>query len=141
MAAGGTRLFSRTSTDSLGMDVLLSIHPYHAARIFDGVKRTEFRRVRVRCVPPVRVWIYETAPVGMITGSADLAGVTEGPPAELLKYELDLEERPRLASYLSGSKTCSALHLDSPVRFSHPMSLSELGIRRPPQSYQRLGQL
>ncbi|MBQ7252039.1 MAG: hypothetical protein IJS32_05490 [Kiritimatiellae bacterium] len=58
--------------------VILAIHPRHAAAIYDGTKRWEFRKVP----PPVPgfVLLYETAPVSAVTGKVYLAAKIQGEP-------------------------------------------------------------
>lgn len=58
--------------------VILAIHPRHAAAIYAGTKRWEFRKVP----PPVPGWVllYETAPVSAVTGKVFLAAKIQGEP-------------------------------------------------------------
>ena len=60
-----------------GLELLISIRPEHADNIVDGVKTVEFRR---RFPPEHRVrgatvWIYSTAPVRGVIGTATVVSV------------------------------------------------------------------
>jgi len=48
--------------------LLLSIRPTSRPAIYARLKRAEFRRIRPRCACPIRALIYETRPVGLVTG-------------------------------------------------------------------------
>jgi predicted transcriptional regulator len=122
------------------MAVLLSIHPRHACRIYAGSKTAEFRRTRMRVSPPIDLWIYETLPVGNVTGRARVERITYGDANELVWLERDLAERPYVMKYLAGTQLSTALHLSRVERLELPVSLGELGIARPPQSYCYLGE-
>lgn len=121
------------------MGLLLSVRPYHAHRIFAGLKTAEFRRVRVRQQCPTTIWIYETAPVRAVTGTVQLKGISFGHGDDLCMFEANAAERTALKAYLAGARQCSALHLGLAVRFDRPLTLSDLGVMRAPQSYQNFG--
>jgi predicted transcriptional regulator len=117
---------------------LISIRPHHASRLWSGAKRAEFRRARVRMVPPLWLAVYETLPVGAVTGAILVQSVTHDTPAALIALEPDLAERATVCAYLRGSKRASALHVHGTYRLDSPLPLDSLGVLRAPQSYQRL---
>lgn len=126
-----------TTPTPTGPDVLVSIHPRHAARIYSGRKTREFRRVRVRFTVGARVWLYETAPVRRVTGSVVLADVLLGGP-ELAQLETDPRGRLELEDYLRGAKHVTALIVTGAQRLAEPLTLDVVGVSRAPQSYQFL---
>jgi predicted transcriptional regulator len=116
--------------------VVMSIHPHHARRIYEGVKPFEFRRSGVRIQPGDVVLIYETAPVSAVTGQARVEAVVKGNVASLSSLESSLDERSHVERYLSGAVNPTALRLCDIAQYRTARDLPSLGIRRPPQSYQ-----
>lgn len=114
---------------------VFSLHPRHAARIYDGCKTAEFRRVRVALDTPLTMWIYETAPTSEVTGHVQIVSATRGTPREMALLEPDPAERRLVADYLDGAAVATALHLASPCRLDLPVPVTSLGLSRAPRSY------
>ena len=116
--------------------VLMSIHPAYAAGILSGSKQVEFRRTRL-CRPVSHVLIYETAPVGRLTGLFEVSGVEEGEPDAVWWRYAGVAGLDRAAydAYFSGCQRAIAFRVENPMRLSEPLPLSALapGVR-PPQS-------
>ncbi len=73
--------------------IMLSLRPEWAEAIYRREKRVEFRRQRVRVEPGDLVVIYETRPVGLVTGEFVVRGVHYGRPRDIKKLESDLQRR------------------------------------------------
>jgi predicted transcriptional regulator len=123
-------------------DVLFSIRPAHADRIFDGTKTVELRRRFTSDIKPgTLALIYSTSPTSALTGSAKIRTV------ECLELS-DLWETHRAAAclgkgdfecYFSGLDRGYAIMLESATPLDRPVGLRELRKRfgfEPPQSYQ-----
>lgn len=116
----------------------MSIHPYHASRIYSLAKPYEFRRVGAGLQPGVRIFIYETAPVSLVTGEVVVVATQGGDAHDLVALEPDLKERDHVRRYLTGASRPVALQLGRAIRYNRGLSLQDLGVTRAPQSYQFL---
>jgi predicted transcriptional regulator len=118
---------------------VFSLHPEQAGRIHAGLKTNEFRRGRVRVPPGSRVLMYETAPVGRVTGHFTVGEVHHGTPDEVLAREPNADSRRGAAPYLEGAESASGLEVVDVVRYDRPRTLREAtGMSRPPQRYARV---
>jgi predicted transcriptional regulator len=118
--------------------LLLSIRPAFAAAIYGGSKVYEFRRIAPRRAIPGAALIYETMPVGRVTGwthVAEAIPIVPGKAGELADLRDPFAEG--YAHYLRGARSPCALALSSASCFSTPITLSDLSPRpfRPPQSF------
>jgi predicted transcriptional regulator len=120
--------------------LLIAIRPYHAARIWSGKKPYEFRRRSLNLSTGDLVLVYETSPVCAVTGTFSVGKLLRGNPSHVVRLEPDLEEQRTVLDYLSGAKIATAIEIvGAQRRVSLP--LEALGLRRAPQSYQRLSGL
>ncbi len=123
-------------------DVLFSIRPAHAEKIFKGDKTVELRRRFASAVTPgTLALIYSTSPTSALTGSAtitavqcmDLATLWDTHRVGACLGKNDFE------AYFSGLERGYAIVLDSARSLDRPVGLAELRKRfgfEPPQSYQ-----
>lgn len=119
-------------------NILISIHPRHAGRIYAGTKSFEYRRRASGLLERDRLLIYETAPISKITGEARIEEVQAGSSHELSMLESDCTERKLVARYLAGARRPVALKLVQIVKYKSGKSLKEFGLRYPPRTYQFL---
>lgn len=121
--------------------LLLSIHPRHAAKLFQGDKTFEFRRVRPNVSAGDTVLVYVTGPVSAIRGSFTAGSIEQGTPISLwrrfgAKSGLSREE---LLGYFSGKTIGFAIPINNPKCLRRDIPLQEIvGLLRgfrPPQSY------
>jgi predicted transcriptional regulator len=118
--------------------VLLSIRPRFAGAIFDGVKDFEFRRCIYRRRDVQNVWVYASAPVGLVIG---VFGVDEILSLRISSLWAHTRHAAGISkeifdTYFSGCHLGHALAIGQRWRFAEPIPLSALGIARPPQSFQ-----
>ncbi len=116
--------------------MLLSINPEHVSNILNGTKRFEFRRTR--CKSPVGLMvIYCTAPVKTVVGQARIVRVIEGSPAEVWNRTKDAAgiSRHFFDEYYDGRDKAVAYELGDIIRYEKPRTLSDFGLRCPPQSF------
>ncbi len=116
--------------------LLLSINPDHVSNILNGTKRYEFRRSR--CKSPVDLMvIYCTAPVKMVVGQARIVRVIEGNPEEVWNETKDAAgiSRHFFDEYYDGRDNAVAYELMNVIRYGEPRTLSDYGLRYPPQSF------
>jgi predicted transcriptional regulator len=117
--------------------LLLSIRSRFADAIYSGAKRFEFRRLTPRRSIPGLALIYETLPVGMVTGIAHVASASSLTPEGAARVAgSDDPFANAYEGYLQGAMSPCALALVRPRRFTAPIGLTQLtNLRRPPQSF------
>lgn len=122
------------------MNVILSIHPKWAKKIYSGEKRVEWRKSFPKIEGKTRVYMYETAPIKRVTGFFTLLDV-EGVDANksiTFAYDKGCVSIDDLKKYQGDSMCVFAWEIKrgSVVKFYQPKSLSDFGLKRPPQSWQ-----
>ena len=123
---------------------LISIHSVHATGILAGTKTVEVRR-RFPVFPAgTRLWIYETAPVGEVTGFVTIKDIERSTPAVLWRRHGNFVGISRAAfeTYLGGCAEAVAICLSGPCRVITPIAAARLRTMRdrfhPPQVVTRL---
>ena len=61
----------------LTLTAVMAIQTHHADRIYRGDKQFEYRRLRPRFTPGIKVYIYEPLPVQAVTGYFHVAGLID----------------------------------------------------------------
>lgn len=125
-------------------DILISVKPKFATRIFDGTKTVELRRRNLQVPAGVRIWIYSTTPVAAIIGRATLEKIIAAEPsaiwdnfgqeAAISKAEFDI--------YFAQREFAYALVLSGAEALQKPISLDAIKARvsifHPPQFFWRM---
>lgn len=128
------------STPIFHGEVLISIKHKYATLIYAGIKRYELRHNAPSFGKNTRLWIYEPKPVGMITGYVDFKDCMIAEPWSIwLRYRTALGIRhEEFAEYYKQREKAFAWLLADPIKLEEPISLADIGLTRPPQSYQFL---
>ena len=119
--------------------IVLAIKPRYAKAIYEGRKNWEFRKAP----PPLfrEMYVYESAPVSMITGTIIFSETVTGIPLAVWDivrtnkcYTRNLTgiSFPDLEAY-AGKKLVTALRVYKAERFDTPVKLNP----RPPQNWGR----
>lgn len=122
------------------MRLLLSIHPEHAAKIFAGTKRFEFRKLKPRD-EVTRVVVYVTSPEARVIGDFAVGRVLVASPTALWKLTRDSAglSRDALYRYFAGCIEGVAIEVASVRRFKRPKRISEyVSDGRAPQGFRYL---
>lgn len=126
---------------SMDEALLLSIRPRFARLLFDGSKTVELRRKTPNVQAGMLVLVYESSPTMALVGSGTIKSVTVGSP-DVMWATADSQaglSRPEYDKYFEGCAQATFLGLASLVRFTRPVTLSDMRERwpwlRPPQSY------
>jgi predicted transcriptional regulator len=115
---------------------IISIRPFFVKAIFGLEKRFEFRRVLAKFRTGDRMIVYASAPISMLVGEFRVGRVLTGTPSELKAVVGHDPLRQHTESYLSGAKSCTAIEIISPRRWSRPLPLASMAPSiKPPQSY------
>ncbi len=130
------------------MNIILSIHPKWAEKIYSREKTIEWRKNMPHRMdayklrdgdPNFKVYLYETAPVRKITGFFCWGGVTlfdarfmhDGfPPATYGCVNVE-----DLKKYQSENCAICGWFIEFPQKFNEQKSLEDFGLKRPPQSW------
>ena len=138
------------------MNIILSIHPKWAEKIYSGEKTIEWRKVIPSCLfplhlsnKPFKVFMYETTPVKKVTGyfvCRDVVKLTMSePPWENAEIHPAAKKVIKegcvplddLKKYAGKKKVVYGLKVFYWSTFFYgPKSLEEFNIKRAPQSWQ-----
>lgn len=121
-------------------DVLISIQHQYAAQIYDGTKRYLLKHNAPSFVSGKIMWIYEPLPVARITGLVEFRACIMAAPFliwERFKYGLGVTQAEFFRYYV-GRDTAYAWELGSKLKLDESITLADIGLTRPPQSYQYL---
>ena len=116
--------------------VLMSIKPIYAKKILDGSKWVEFRRVPYKSKDINGVFIYETKPVGMVTGEFYVRRILHE-PLELLWEHTERWagiSKDEFMQYFHDCETGYALPTSTVKKYDKPIPISEFGVK-PPQNF------
>lgn len=119
------------------MRVLMSIKPEFVAKIFRGDKKYEFRRVLFKRTDVESIVIYATHPVSKIVGEVTVDSILVDKPSKIwtrTKRESGISKE-YFDSYFSGKELANAICIKSTEQYLTPISLSEMNVRRAPQSF------
>jgi predicted transcriptional regulator len=122
------------------MKVLLSIKPEFTARIFDGSKRYEYRRVIHKDRTAKIAIVYASSHVRKVIGEFEIEDILD---EELLVLWSKTEkyagiDKQRFFAYFKNKSRGYAIKIGKTTLYCPPLSLSSLGIPKPPQSFRYL---
>ena len=114
---------------------VFALKPEWADLILSGAKTVEIRRGRMKRMID-RMLIYRTG-TGLIVGEARVKGMHAAPP-EIIWRGYGTESRiPKnlFDEYAKGADRLYAYRLENPIRYGKPKTLSDIGLKRAPQSW------
>lgn len=120
----------------------MSIHPAYAAAILDGSKLVEFRK-RPIADDVTHVVVYATAPVSAVVGAFTVADqYTVHPKALWRRFRAVAGIGQKdFMTYYEGRDFGTAIAIGNVMPAASPLALAaDLGISRPPQSFQYLNE-
>ena len=117
--------------------ILMSINPQHVANIMCGKKVFEFRKRA--CKRKVdKIYIYSTTPIMKVVGEAQVEDVLIDHPNAICKVTSRQAgiDKEFFDKYFFDREEAVAYKLKNIIEYTAPKSLSDLGVRIAPQSYQ-----
>lgn len=116
--------------------ILISIKKQYSDLIFEGSKTVEYRKV-LPSKPVDRCFIYESRGSGRVVGYFTLSKTTSCSLAEAWSLTSDAGalSKTQFDIYYEGRSKSVLFYIASCHRFDKPFELSELGIKRAPQSF------
>jgi len=117
-------------------NALFSIRPEYAEKILSGKKCFEFRTIQCRREIR-RIVIYVPMPVSQIVGEAEVLRIVKAPPDVLWEKVQGAGgiSKANFDAYFRGRSVAVAYQLEQPMRYQNASLISDLGIKRPPQSF------
>ena len=108
--------------------LVISLKPYYADMLFDGLKKVELRRRIASHVSDRDVYIYVSSPVRELRGGFRVGQVWEGTPEDVWKIVEDLSTitRPEYDDYFQGQAIAYALEVTNVWEYESPVGLSWL---------------
>jgi len=122
------------------MQVLLSIKPEFALKIFDGSKRYEYRRTIFKNQEVSRVIVYASDPIKQIIGEFEIEDILHEDPESLwakTKRHAGISKK-RFFNYFTNKSKGYAIKVKATRAYDNPIPLGSLMISLPPQSYMYL---
>lgn len=116
--------------------ILLSIKPEYVEKIFDGIKKYEYRKTK--CKEKVeKIIIYSTAPVMQVVGEAEVEEIIEDMPENVWKKTKDYSGTTyeAFSEYYKGKNQAVAFKLKNVKKYEEMKSLKSFGIEVAPQSF------
>lgn len=120
-------------------EILLSIKPEYAQRIFKGEKRYEYRKRLFKRNDINSIVVYVTKPVGKVIGEFEIAEILEGDPIDIwekTKKHSGITKKDYI-EYFEGNEKGYAISIKNYVVYKKPLELKELNsaIKSAPQSF------
>jgi len=122
------------------MEVLLSIKPEFAQKIFEGTKIYEYRRVIFSKPQIKKIIVYASAPISKVIGEFEIEKVISDEPTSLWE---DTKEHSGISKsyfskYFEGKSIGFAIKVKRTKKYQAPKCIFETYGIRPPQSFQYL---
>lgn len=119
-------------------NVLISIKPEFVKLIFSGEKLFEYRK-RVPSKVDIAL-VYVTAPIKRIVGEFKITKILSMSPEQLWQetYLQSGLSHEQFLTYFGNSSVAYALAIDNANLYDSPIELSDINIKRAPQSWQYL---
>jgi predicted transcriptional regulator len=122
------------------MKVLLSIKPEFALRIFDESKKYEYRRIIFKRREVETVVVYASDPIKLVIGEFDIGEILHKKPEQLWAqtYNHAGITKTRFLEYFGDQPKGYAIEIKKTRKYQTPLSLNELMLSLPPQSFMYL---
>lgn len=119
------------------MKVLLSIKPEFASKIFDGSKKYEYRRVIFKRKGVETIVVYASDPIKRVIGEFDVGEVLHEAPEQLWEQTRGHAgiTKIRFMQYFANQEKGFAIGVKEARKYSNSLSLDDLMLSLPPQSF------
>ena len=121
--------------------ILLSIKPEYSDRIFDGIKKYEYRR-HIPTTNVEKIIVYSTAPLKKVVGEVEVINTLSMKKTSLWEITKSYAgiSREGYRAYFKNSKIANAFSLGRATRYDEPKELADYDINQAPQSFVYLPQ-
>lgn len=117
--------------------VLMSIKPEFAHKIFEGVKKFEFRKQVFKDASVKKVIVYSSSPEQKVIGEFEIEAVLSGSPNEIWKQTKKYSgiSQEFYDEYFDGRDKAYAVKIAATKRYRKAKILADYNIRLAPQSF------
>lgn len=118
------------------MKVLLSIKPEFAGKIFDGIKKYEYRRSIFK-QPVDCVVVYVSAPISLVIGEFEIEEIIHSEIQDLWENTKEHSgiTRDFFEAYFKDKETGYAIRIGNSQKYEKPLPIYESFGLKPPQSF------
>ena len=122
------------------MKILLSIKPEFASKIFDGSKKYEYRRTIFKRKGVKSIVLYVSDPTRLVIGEFEIGDILYDKPDELWAKTWNHAgiTKKGFMDYFTNLTQGYAIAIKQARKYETPLSLNELMISQPPQSFRYL---
>ena len=108
--------------------LIISLKPYYADMVFEGLKKVELRRRIASQMSNRDVFIYVSSPIRELRGGFRVGQVWEGSPEDVWNIVADLStiNRREFDAYFQGQAVAYALEVTNVWEYKSPVPLSWL---------------
>ena len=119
------------------MEVLLSIKPEFANKIFDGEKKFEYRRAIFKRLDVNKVIVYASAPISKVIGEFEIAGIITDEISSLWDKTKEHSgiTKDFFFEYFNGREIGHAIAVKKCIKYSDPCCIETTFGIKPPQSF------
>ena len=119
------------------MRVLLSIKPEFAFKIFEGIKRFEFRKVIFKNPNVKTVVVYASSPVQRVIGEFEIDDILSSDPSDIWESTKNFSgiSEDFFYEYFADRDIAHAIKIKDAIKYDIPLLLLENYNVSPPQSY------
>jgi len=124
------------------MDVLLSIRPQFAERIFDGSKKFEYRKIIFKRPEIHKVIVYASNPIKRIVGEFEVSEIIRDTPESLWDrtYSYAGVNRDFFFQYFTGRDYAYAICVRYAIKYKVPLNPKDILLNFvAPQSFMYIG--
>jgi len=117
--------------------VLLSIKPKFANKIFEGKKRYEYRRLIFKSKNVKHVLVYASSPIQKVIGEFEVGGIITQEKNKVWEATKQYSgiEKEYFDEYFEGREYAHAIKIANAKRYDLPLCLSDFKIKAAPQSF------
>ena len=119
------------------MKVLLSIKPEFANKIFDGIKKYEFRKNIFKREDIKRVIVYASFPVQQVIGEFEIKEILCESTKQLWKITQEYSgiTKKHYDLYFANKEVAYAIKIGCVKKYAHPKTLTDFNVYFAPQSF------
>ncbi len=117
--------------------VLMSIKPEFAHKIFEGVKKFEFRKQVFKDASVKKVIVYSSSPEQKVIGEFEIEAVLSGSPNEIWKQTKKYSgiSQEFYDEYFKGRDKAYAIKVAATKRYRKMRALADYNVQSAPQSF------
>jgi len=119
------------------MEVILSIKPEFAKKIFEGSKKFEFRRTLFKSQNVEKVIVYASSPISKVIGEFEIENIYFENIDSLWEFTKEFSgiSKKYYIDYFEGKTSGYALEVKKPVLYKDFLSIVDVYGIKPPQSF------